>query len=361
MPRVIVIGAGPAGSSAAFHLAGAGFEVTIIERAAFPRIKVCGEFISPSATTLLEAIVPARELLAAGARRADRLVLEVNVRAAELTLPTPAWAISRASLDATLLARACRAGAGVEQPATVREAHYFDDRVDVSLAGGRTLTADLVIHADGSGRHDPGGAVANDPRLIGQKCHLRVPRGITGVRIRAARGAYIGTIQVEGDLATCALAARKSVLAATGGDTDAMLKSLWPAYDNEWRVSEWKSCGIARSRYVNPGHPRSFRIGNAAAAVDPIGGEGIGLALWSAATCARLLTSERSLSQAQREMARSYARRLRWRLPACRAAAELLMRADLVNPLWPLTHAPWLVMRPWYALTGKPVRLLSPL
>lgn len=362
MARVVIIGAGPAGSSAAFHLARSGHDVTIIERSAFPRVKVCGEFISPSATGLLEAIVPARDLLDAGARRIERLVLELGERAAEWTLPTPAWSMSRAGLDSLLLERAARVGASVLQPAGVRDVEYSSDRVDVTLADGSPLSADLVIHADGSGRHDPAGPVPCDERLVGHKCHLRVPGGVRGVRMRAGHGAYVGTIQVEGDLATCALVARKSRIGEVGGDADEMLRRLWPGYDGAWRTCEWKSCGVARSGYIHPGHPRSFRIGNAAGAVDPIGGEGIGLALWAGTKLARLLSVSTPLTLAltHGELAGAYTRRLRTRLPACRAAGELLMRTGLVGLLWPLTHVPWLVMRPWYVLTGKPIRVPAP-
>ncbi len=44
---VIIAGAGPAGSSAAIHLAQAGLSVLLVEQKGFPRAKLCGEFISP--------------------------------------------------------------------------------------------------------------------------------------------------------------------------------------------------------------------------------------------------------------------------------------------------------------------------
>lgn len=53
---VLVIGGGPAGSTAAFQLAEAGIEVTLIDRAMFPREKVCGESLSPGALARLRAI-----------------------------------------------------------------------------------------------------------------------------------------------------------------------------------------------------------------------------------------------------------------------------------------------------------------
>ncbi|MDQ0983028.1 2-polyprenyl-6-methoxyphenol hydroxylase-like FAD-dependent oxidoreductase [Streptomyces sp. V2I9] len=47
--RVIVVGAGPAGSSAAYHLARAGVDVALLEKARFPREKVCGDGLTPRA------------------------------------------------------------------------------------------------------------------------------------------------------------------------------------------------------------------------------------------------------------------------------------------------------------------------
>ena len=44
---VLVVGAGPGGSAAAYHLARHGIDVTVVEKAAFPREKVCGDGLTP--------------------------------------------------------------------------------------------------------------------------------------------------------------------------------------------------------------------------------------------------------------------------------------------------------------------------
>jgi flavin-dependent dehydrogenase len=361
---VVVIGGGPAGSAAAFHLADAGVPVTVVEARAFPRVKVCGEYISPAATYLLEAIVPAEELLRAGARRVEQFVVELQGRRMEWRTPQPAWALSRGTLDGLLLEKAMQKGAAALQPASVRGVTYLDDLVVVRLTDGRSLDAGLVIHADGSGRHDPMGPTRARREMIGHKCHLRPPQGtIRGVTMRSCPGAYVGTIEVEGVLCTCALVARQSLLARFGGDPDAMLSHLWPSFHASWRASEWVASGVPRSGYIRPGHARSLRIGNAAAAVDPVGGEGIGLALWSGTHAARQIAAAvakdgvlqaKAILEIQRLLARAYRERLRYRLPACGLAAGALVRPRLLGALWPLMRLPSIGIGPWYRLSGKP-------
>jgi len=350
--RIAIIGAGPAGSSCAIGLARRGFDVTLIEAKAFPRRKVCGEFISPAATPILESLIPPNELLHLGARRVEAFTIELGQREAAWPMPSPAWVLSRASLDDALLARAREAGARVRQPERVARVAYGADAVRVDLAGAEPLEVELIVHADGAGRHDPSGPTPMRRGVVGAKRHLRAP--IDGIRMRSAQGAYIGTVGVERGLATLALVARSRLVKRHGGDFDALVREAWPAYEPAWGDGDWLTCGVAGSRYIRPGSLRSFRIGNAAGAVEPVGGEGIGLALWSGATLAAVLAPD-DLGATHRHFARAYRRRLRTRRPACRLAAEALMRPGLVRAMWPvLTAAPGLAVRPWYAMTGKP-------
>ena len=351
--HAVVIGAGPAGSAAAFGLVRRGFRVTIIESRAFPRAKVCGEYISPAATDAIESIVSARALLARGARREDLFVLEVGDRSVEWRMPRPAWTLSRAALDDLLLTTAQDAGASVVQPVAVRSVAYAEDGVQVTLADGRVIDASFVVHADGSGRLDPCGAVAHRAGVIGHKRHLRAA-GVNGLRMRAAPGAYIGAVGVENGLATCALVARASLVRRFDGDLDAMLVALWPAYRPAWAEGPWMSCPVPGASYTGPGHRRSFRIGNAAAGVEPVGGEGIGLALWAGQTLAKLLDPGDPV-RTQRAFARAYRRRLRIRRPACRLAGAALMRPALVHAVMPALAWPRITLAPWWALTGKPL------
>jgi len=79
--HTLVIGAGPGGCAAAIALARAGLAVTIAEAKPFPRVKVCGEFISPAATDALERLLPPERLRQLGAERVNRFHLELDDRA----------------------------------------------------------------------------------------------------------------------------------------------------------------------------------------------------------------------------------------------------------------------------------------
>src|SRR5438132_6866212 len=57
---VIIAGAGPAGAAAACHLARSGASVTLLDRVTFPRDKVCGDFVGPSALVELDSLGVAR-------------------------------------------------------------------------------------------------------------------------------------------------------------------------------------------------------------------------------------------------------------------------------------------------------------
>lgn len=358
-----IIGAGPAGSGAAIALARAGKRIVIVEKSPFPRVKVCGEFISPAATPSLERLLTPAQLRAADAQRVHELIIEFGDRRATWAMPEPAWVLSRATLDTVLLDEARTAGAEIRQPAIVREVEYEADHARITLDDGAVIRASVVLHADGKGRFDPARDTPNRAGVVGRKVQLRVPLGgpdLSGIRMRACDGAYVGSVGVECGLVTVALVARSSLVARFKGSADTaaddMLSFLWPDYDPAWRETPWLSCGVAGSGYIRSGHERSFRIGNAAAAVEPVGGEGIGLALWSGTTLADLLVSGRPLPEVQRAFAGLYRQRIRCRRPACRSAAWVLEKPRVMKALWPILSREdraEAVIAPWYALTGK--------
>jgi menaquinone-9 beta-reductase len=163
---VIVVGAGPAGSSTAYHLASAGLDVLLLEKTSFPREKVCGDGLTPRAVKALTGMgLPVRQ--------EDGWLLNKGVRfisgggRIELAWPElsafPGYGAMRARLDFDqMLARhAEKAGARLLENVTVTGPR-MDERTGRitgvrarqtgQQAGGpeRTFGSQVVVAADGN-------------------------------------------------------------------------------------------------------------------------------------------------------------------------------------------------------------------
>ena len=358
--QVAIIGGGPAGSVCATALARRGIAVVLFEAREFPRPKVCGETLSPAVTTQLARYLPVESLRSAGAIRVDHLRIWANGRrVADWRMPRSAWSLSRATLDDLLLSRARDVGVQVHQGEAVQRVIYQEQGVLVGTQD-REIAAHCVIHADGRGRFDDVGPTPNQRHIVGLKCYLRLGEPIEnrlelmGFDLRGVGRGYFGIVGIEGGRATLAMAIDNTIVRRFSQDELlAMLAERFPTLQGAAREGDWLSCGVPESGYRTPGHPRSFRIGNAAAAVEPVGGEGIGLAIWSGDLLGQSLQLS-GLTPSQDAMRCAYHRRLRWRRPVCRMGAAWLRRPTLLRPLRPiLKPTPGLVLSPMYRLAGK--------
>src|SRR5438552_15993950 len=123
MIDVLIVGAGPAGSVAATVLARAGARVRIVDRAAFPRDKLCGDTVNPGSLALLRRLNLARVSEAEGLPIAGMLVTGHGV-AIEGRYPDGVCgrAIVRRHLDWGLLQEAMNAGAEFDPTVSIRRA-----------------------------------------------------------------------------------------------------------------------------------------------------------------------------------------------------------------------------------------------
>jgi menaquinone-9 beta-reductase len=157
---VIVVGAGPAGSAAAYYLAIAGYDVTLIDRCKFPRDKICGDFVSPVAQNELAKLGITRTLEFKSANRIGKasVYLDGNKLISRVVpklqgLPRYGRVVPRLVLDKLLLDSACKEGAVFLE--SLRAVGMKVKRRSVELDaegpdGKRTLKARLLIGADGS-------------------------------------------------------------------------------------------------------------------------------------------------------------------------------------------------------------------
>ena len=108
----VIIGAGPAGSATAIHLARAGWKVRLLDRAVFPREKPCSEYMSPETVRMLDALGVLDRLIAEGATRVigSSVTAASGARLAGTFGVARGLAIARRKLDAALVDAAVAAG-----------------------------------------------------------------------------------------------------------------------------------------------------------------------------------------------------------------------------------------------------------
>ena len=149
---VIVIGAGPAGSTAANVLATAGRSVVLIDKATFPRDKCCGDGLTTLALRELENL-GLRPSMVPNWKSVDAAWLR-SPSGREVCVPLPSDGIfaattPRRELDAALVDLAIGAGAQVLQGHSLRAIRQSPASVEVDVAEGGTITASHVVAADG--------------------------------------------------------------------------------------------------------------------------------------------------------------------------------------------------------------------
>jgi len=340
----VVVGAGPAGSTVAIQLARAGWSVALVEKQSFPRRKVCGECIAASNWPLLQAlgVADAVDALAGPALREVTLLRgDGTVTAA---LPAAAhdrfpWgrALGRETLDTLLLAQARSAGATIMQPCTVQAilgtagAWHCEVR-SIESPNVLRLRARVVIDAHGSWEDLP----SDRPRrrlsrsaadLFAFKANFSgstLPEG--QISVLALKGGYGGMVVGDHGITTVACCIRRDRLhelrgsapgVSAGDAVEAWLQrecaGVRRALHGARRDGPWLSSGPLDPGVRLDGKDSEdgiFRVGNAAGEVHPILGEGISLALQSAALlCSHLLGQGAAVVPApavQAEMQRAY-------------------------------------------------------
>ena len=372
----VIVGAGLAGSTAAIQLARAGWSVALVERQRFPRRKVCGECIAASNLPLLQALGVGDAFNAGAGPELRHVTLLQGDRAVTADLPAAdherfAWgrALGRETLDNWLLEQARAAGASVFQPWVVQAilgqagAWHCELRALESAALVR-LSATVVIDAHGSWEDlvtdRPKRRLARSPSdLFAFKANFTgtsVPAG--AISVLALDGGYGGMVVADGGTTTVACCLRRDRLSGLRGAAPGLragaVVEAWllaecagvrRALQGALRDGPWLSSGP-----LNPGvriaaDDKIFRIGNAAGEAHPILGEGMSMALQSAALLCSLLLGPAGaaapMASAQAELQRRYAAAWRQqfsaRLQLAAVFAHLAMRPR--SAAWLMTLA----------------------
>ncbi len=334
---LIIVGAGPAGTSAAISAARQGASVLLLERGRFPRHKVCGEFVSAESLGLLADLLDRKHApLIEDALRIPRARVFLDGRTLQASVDPPAASIARFELDAALWQSGLGAGVDARQQVIV---HSIAGRGPFRIAtSDGEFEGRALVNASGRWSNLNRPPLENGgPRekWLGIKAHFAEPPSEPSVDLYFFEGGYCGVQPVVVADESCGRVNASAMVRADVASTLPEVFARHPALRERSRDWRWLSRPVSTSplifRQPEPERDGILRVGDAAGFVDPFVGDGISLALRGGALAAHCLASffggEASLREAARSYSRAYEQSL---LPVFRASSAL--RRMLVLP-----------------------------
>ncbi|HVN93644.1 MAG TPA: FAD-dependent monooxygenase [Terracidiphilus sp.] len=330
----LVIGGGPAGAMAALRLAAARREVLLVEKEPAAHDKVCGEFLSHEAVAYLNQV--GISPLDLGAKSIRDVRLSTGNQIVHSPLPFPALSLSRRVLDAALQARAEQTGCRVLRGTSVQSLAKSGQGWTASLSDGQPLHASAVFLA--AGKHDLRGYARPSGKqsdLIGFKLHWRLAPAQTAalqdfMDLFLFPGGYGGLALIENDAANLCLVVRRSILRPLDGWPE-LLASILQGNRHLRRLLDDSTPLWSRPLAISPipyGYLAQksnglWPLGDQAAVIPSFTGDGISIALHSAALATHMFLSGAT--------ANDYLRALRSQLTRSVTLATWLSRAAVTR------------------------------
>jgi geranylgeranyl reductase family protein len=275
---VIVVGAGPAGSTAAYRLAAQGASVLLLDRAAFPRDKPCGGGLTLRGVRQLPfSVDPVVEDVI------HRLVLRLRFDSwTEVTSKEPVILMTqRRRLDAYLLEQAGEVGAEVRQGVRVRSATQDASGVEVVCEGGERIRGRFLVGADGATgvSRQALGAVVEHSFAVAMEGNVSYDdydptpyRGRALLEVGVIPGGY-GWVFPKGDHANIGVGGYISQGPALRDELARLCRVHGVAPDRLRDIRGWR-LPIRRADAVTA-RGRALLVGDAAGLVDPLSGDGM--------------------------------------------------------------------------------------
>jgi geranylgeranyl reductase family protein len=305
---VLIIGAGPAGSSAAIALARKGYEVALVDKQQFPREKICGDFVNPINWPILENLVVVERVLARPHSEVTGFRITSHSGAEAQTLfksatqqRTIGLGLRRAHLDQVLVDRTAELGVAVRFGCRVAGINRTQQGWRVALGTEEILSARLLIGADGRNswvaqQLGLNSAASTHGRCIGFQTRLRSPGAAAGkIEIHLFPGGYAGLVALGDGTASLGLAIDRSKL--PGEKTEEFLLTECLPQNPHLKMILQKSERVAELRSAYPVYFSTRRCytggavlaGDAARVSEPISGEGVFFAMQSGLLAAETL------------------------------------------------------------------------
>jgi len=350
---IIVIGGGPAGATASLSFAQAGFSVCVLERRAFPRETLCGEFLSHEVIGIIRDLGLESEFLSLGPTpiRKFSFCPERGSMVSE-SLGFPAYGVKRGAFDQFLLNAAMKHGVHVRQPAeaeaVIRRGDGFEVRCRLDEST-QTLQSRWCIGAYGKASpldkslHRP--FAGTRTQLNGIKFHVpsAALAGMNADEIRIFTGpdVYCGVNHVGGGTTTiCFLERRRGSdvsprerlrdLAAANKYFAGVAGAALMSVIDEAPIYGTGNIYFGRRNVVENG---IFMAGDAAQVISPLAGDGIGMALQSAQLLGTLFREHRQSGQSTTSLENEYRNRWRQTFSSRLRTAAVLQNIMLSTPL----------------------------
>jgi flavin-dependent dehydrogenase len=341
----IIVGAGPAGSVAATILAREGARVLLVDRAWFPRDKLCGDSLNPGTLEALRRLYPARWHGEGTMAIEGMLVTGPSGARVEGWYPAGMRGATmlRRELDRWLLEQAMRAGAQFEEGVVVREAVADGgDRVTgIRLAHGRRaiLRASITIAADG--RRSALASRLGLAAPASRRGRWAVGAYFEGVAALSAlgemhirQGQYVGVAPIPGGLANACLVAPASAIREAGGPKRALERAIGEDHELCQRFAGARM--VTRPAVLGPlamdvraaGVRGLLLAGDAAGFIDPMTGDGLRFAIEGARLAAAVAVEHlaRGLPDEHLELARRRRAAFAWKWRFNRSLRSLVDR-----------------------------------
>ncbi len=362
----IVVGAGPAGSTSARELARRGARVLLVDKATFPRPKVCGCCVNPRSLAILAGMGLGDLTTKLGAVQLTSMELATKKARATIRHPLGA-AVSREAFDAALVEAATDAGATFVSGARadLRPAASPEFRTLRLHQDGRSWEARgrFIVSAtgltDGLFQHEAKTPGASNVKIGAGAIASTAADGYEPHRIYMACGddGYVGLVVLEDGRLDLAAALKPSAVREAGGIgplADRILsRSRLPLVPGVSRLG-WKGTPLLTRSPSRLAEDRVFRVGDSAGYVEPFTGEGMAWALAGGQALAAILAEalERDDDPAL-AWTRAYRREVGRRQVVCRLARLTLrtpwmtrslvrvlsLRPELARPFLSIMHA----------------------
>jgi flavin-dependent dehydrogenase len=359
--QLVVLGAGPAGAMAAREAARAGLRVLLVDRARFPRAKVCGCCVNPAALGVLRdaGLGHIPEQLGGRPLRAFRLAS--RGRLADIPL-TGGVSVSREQLDAALIRAAIESGAQfVDETQALLRPDDAQRRVILKQNGEeRSAAARLAVVATGLGARCLVSEAADDrqssPRSrIGAGAVVAVDGddyAAGTISMACHRSGYVGLVRLEDGRLDIAAALDATAAKQHGGipaTVALVLKESGLPPVRDLAQQHWHGTARLTQRRAAVYGEGYLVVGDAAGYVEPFTGEGIAWALATGkavvpfAKRATAASNPQAASQTGRSWSRAYRRLVGHRMTVCKSVSFLLRRPELVSAaVWALARRPQL-------------------